>query len=87
MSLDSFPSHLFDNAVIVERTEASVVTIMINRPKAMNTMDSGVIGGVLQALEMCADDPSVVSLSRIAVHRNSAHQHTNALHTTTPTAY
>eukprot|EP00729_Bicosta_minor_P001606 gene1606-7_t len=58
MSLENFPAHLYDNAVIVNRSNA-VVTIMINRPKAMNTMDGGVIGGVLQALEMCADDSSV----------------------------
>lgn len=37
MSLENFPAHLYDNAVIVNRSNA-VVTIMINRPKAMNTM-------------------------------------------------
>ena len=35
-----------------------VVTIMINNPKAMNTFSRGVTAGVMQALEMCADDHS-----------------------------
>jgi enoyl-CoA hydratase/carnithine racemase len=31
---------------------------MINNPKAMNTFSKGVLAGVMQALEMCSDDPS-----------------------------
>jgi enoyl-CoA hydratase/carnithine racemase len=34
------------------------VTVMINNVKAMNTFSKGVLAGVMQALEMCSDDPS-----------------------------
>lgn len=53
-----FPHHLYNNEVLVHR-DGAVVTITINTPKAMNTMSAGVNGGVLQALQMCADDFSV----------------------------
>ena len=54
----NFPHHLYNNKVIVSR-KGAVVTIAINNVRAMNTMDADVNGGVLQALEMCADDASI----------------------------
>eukprot|EP00040_Diaphanoeca_grandis_P026439 m.148145 g.148145 ORF g.148145 m.148145 type:complete len:298 (+) comp30575_c3_seq1:615-1508(+) len=59
MSLENFPTHLYKNEVLVVR-DGGVVTITINVPKAMNTMSASVFGGVMQALEMCADDSSVM---------------------------
>ena len=47
MSLESFPSNLYRNKVIVRR-DGGVVEIMINNANSMNTMGADVNGGVLQ---------------------------------------
>lgn len=58
MSLAQFPHELYNHKVLVER-HGGVVMIQINNASAMNTMNADVNMGVLQALEMCADDKSV----------------------------
>ena len=54
----NFPSHLYDGLVTATRV-GPVVTVTLCNTARMNTMNEHVLGGVLQALRQCADDPSV----------------------------
>lgn len=53
-----FNSDDFGNEVLVE-TKDGVCIITINRPKAMNTMSGYACTGVMHALELASDDPSI----------------------------
>mmetsp|Transcript_138562 Transcript_138562/g.196150 ORF Transcript_138562/g.196150 Transcript_138562/m.196150 type:complete len:298 (-) Transcript_138562:94-987(-) len=59
MSLHNFPSRLYEDEIRVSR-DGGVVTITINNASKMNTMARGVNTGIVQALEMCADDKTVM---------------------------
>ena len=47
--------HTRTKSIIIQ----GVVTITINNPNKMNTMSANVNTGILQALEMCADDKTI----------------------------
>lgn len=53
-----FDSNEFNNEVLVTSSDG-VCIITINRPKKMNTMSGNCNAGVLHALELACDDPSV----------------------------
>ena len=58
LSQSGHSRHLAHLATFALAHAGGVVTVMINNPKAMNTFSKGVLAGVMQALEMCSDDPS-----------------------------